>query len=205
MYFYIVHQINQAIRKKNDTDGAVNTRTLMFGGILYILTSALINNPNSSLYFYKAYLWYVLLLDICVMATNYKLYYGRSIINELSPYEKDLYDKENHQYKNLDQLTYQDRIKNYILGNNKQKIKQEIKQDNKELKNIPLNNKENTSNTSSTCTSSSYISKNKDNNVINNNIINNNQVDDIKKSHNEESTIKGESDVLLINTPVKNQ
>ncbi len=99
MFFYIFHQINHNIRYLDDSEGAVNTRTLILGGIAYIIIHAIISTPGSSLYFYKDYLWYFFLLDCCVMAVHYKLYFGRSILKEFNDYETDEYDMKNHKYK----------------------------------------------------------------------------------------------------------
>ncbi len=98
MFFYIFHQINHKIKGKNDTDGSVNTRTLILGGSSYIILHALLYKPSSPLYFYKDYLWYFFMLDICVMAVIYKLYYGRNIFFELNPYEEDEYNEKKHKY-----------------------------------------------------------------------------------------------------------
>lgn len=104
MYFYIVHQINQTIRRDDDKDGSVNVRTLILGGILYIITHAIISNPNSSMYLYKNYLLYLFLLDIFAMGIIYKQYYGRTILREMNDYDSDIYDEKEHKYypKNTD-------------------------------------------------------------------------------------------------------
>lgn len=98
MYFYIFHQINQVIRKDDDEDGSVNVRTLILGGIMYIITHAIISNPNSSMYLYKNYLLYFFLLDVFAMGIIYKKYYGRSILKEMNEYDTDIYDEKNHKY-----------------------------------------------------------------------------------------------------------
>lgn len=98
MYFYIFHQINQVIRKDEDEDGSVNVRTLILGGIMYIITHAIISNPNSSMYLYKNYLLYFFLLDVFAMGIIYKKYYGRSILKEMNEYDTDIYDEKNHKY-----------------------------------------------------------------------------------------------------------
>ncbi len=104
MYFYIFHQINQVLRKDKDEDGSVNVRTLILGGIMYIITHAIISNPNSSMYLYKNYLLYFFLLDVFAMGIIYKKYYGRSILKEMNEYDTDIYDEKNHKYypKNID-------------------------------------------------------------------------------------------------------
>ncbi len=98
MYFYIFHQINQVLRKDEDADGSVNVRTLILGGIMYIITHAIISNPNSSMYLYKNYLLYFFLLDVFAMGIIYKKYYGRSILKEMNEYDTDIYDEKNHKY-----------------------------------------------------------------------------------------------------------
>jgi hypothetical protein len=41
---------------------------------------------------------WIIMADIFVCGINYKLYYGRTMIKELSAYENDIYDKDNHTY-----------------------------------------------------------------------------------------------------------
>ena len=84
--------INQSLKSENDTEGATNVKTLMFGGILYILTHAYLWTPGNPFYFYKEYLWYIILLDCSVMGYTYKHYFGRTILDELDPREKEKYD-----------------------------------------------------------------------------------------------------------------
>lgn len=98
MFFYIFNKIGHKLKSKDDLDGAVNTRTLLLGGIAYILVHALIFTPGSSLYFYRHYLTYLFLLDCFVMGIEYKLYYGRNIMHELNPYETDEFDEKTHKY-----------------------------------------------------------------------------------------------------------
>ena len=84
--------INQSLKSENDTEGATNVKTLMFGGILYILAHAYLWTPGNPFYFYKEYLWYIILLDCSVMGYTYKHYFGRTILDELDPREKEKYD-----------------------------------------------------------------------------------------------------------------
>jgi hypothetical protein len=149
MFFYIFHQINHNIRYLDDSEGAVNTRTLILGGIAYIITHAIISTPDSSLYFYKDYLWYFFLLDCCVMAVHYKLYFGRSILKELNSYETDEYDEKEHKYKNKKSLKQENIIKEKNVIKEENIVKQEndnIIQEEKSVKSSSKKSSENKNN-----------------------------------------------------------
>lgn len=83
MFFFICHQINHYIFNSSDPNGSKNVRTLILGGILYILLHAYLFSESNPLYQYRYYFYYIFLLDAFVMATIYKLYYGTSILYEL--------------------------------------------------------------------------------------------------------------------------
>ncbi len=134
MFFYIFHQINHNIRYLDDSEGAVNTRTLILGGIAYIITHAIISTPGSSLYFYKDYLWYFFLLDCCVMAVHYKLYFGRSILKELNSYETDEYNEKEHKYKKETDKNISEIIQDNNIKEENNKTINEIKEENIEEK-----------------------------------------------------------------------
>ena len=85
MFFYLFHNINHSnsSNKVNENYGAKNVRTMVLGGICYIILHAMIFTESNPLYFYGYYIYYMFLLDVSVMAVIYKMYYSRSILNEL--------------------------------------------------------------------------------------------------------------------------
>lgn len=99
MFLYLIHKLNHGLFKSdNKSDGAINVRTIIFGGIAYILFHAWINSEQMKDYFVKDYFLWILLIDIFAMATTYKLYYNRSILNELKNYDNDIYVEKEHKY-----------------------------------------------------------------------------------------------------------
>jgi hypothetical protein len=132
MFFYIFHQINHAIRKDDDTGGSVNTRTLIFGGLFYILTHAYISTPGNFFNFYRDYLWYIFILDCSVMGYTYKSYFGRSIFKEITIDDDDEYDEKNHKY-----------IKTKLIDKKNDKIVDSFETNNNNEKNEVLIEEEN--------------------------------------------------------------
>jgi hypothetical protein len=85
MFFYIFHHINHYLFKPLDkTDASVNVRTLILGGIAYILLHGYINGPTLSSYVFKDYFWWIFSIDVIAMSVIYRNFYGESIINEIS-------------------------------------------------------------------------------------------------------------------------
>jgi hypothetical protein len=84
MFFYIFHHINHYLFKPLDkTDAAVNVRTLIIGGISYILLHGYLNGPKLSSYVFKDYFWWIFAIDIIAMSVIYRNFYGQSILNEI--------------------------------------------------------------------------------------------------------------------------
>lgn len=84
MFFYIFHHINHYLFKPLDkTDAAVNVRTLILGGIAYILLHGYLNGPNLSSYVFKDYFWWIFAIDVIAMSVIYRNFYGESILNEI--------------------------------------------------------------------------------------------------------------------------
>jgi len=46
----------------------------------------------------RDYFYWILAADIFICACTYKIYYGRTILQELNPYETDKYDESTHTY-----------------------------------------------------------------------------------------------------------
>ena len=107
MFFYICHQINHYILRSSDANGSKNVRTLIMGGILYILLHAYLFSESNHLYKYRYYFYYLLILDAFVIGVIYKLYYGESIVNELSN-DKKKTEKIEEDKINEDTLTILD-------------------------------------------------------------------------------------------------
>jgi hypothetical protein len=85
MFFYIFHHINHYLFKPLDkTDAAVNVRTLIIGGIAYILLHGYLNGPSLSSYVFKDYFWWIFSIDVIAMSVIYRNFYGESILNEIS-------------------------------------------------------------------------------------------------------------------------
>jgi hypothetical protein len=85
MFFYIFHHLNHYLFRPTDkTDAAVNVRTLIFGGIAYILLHGYLNKSTLSSYPFKDYFWWIFAIDVIAMSVIYRNYYGESIINEIS-------------------------------------------------------------------------------------------------------------------------
>jgi hypothetical protein len=84
MFFYIFHHINHYLFKPVDkTDAAVNVRTLILGGIAYILLHGYLNGTTLSSYVFKDYFWWIFSIDVIAMSVIYRNFYGESILNEI--------------------------------------------------------------------------------------------------------------------------
>lgn len=84
MFFYIFHHINHYLFKPADkTDSAINVRTLIMGGIAYILFHGFLYSKNMRDYYFKDYFWWIFALDVCSVSVIYRSYYGESIVGEI--------------------------------------------------------------------------------------------------------------------------
>lgn len=84
MFFYIFHHINHYLFKPADkTDAAINVRTLIMGGIAYILFHGFLYSKNMREYYFKDYFWWIFALDVCSISVIYRSYYGESILGEI--------------------------------------------------------------------------------------------------------------------------
>lgn len=116
------------MRKDDDKDGAINTRTLILGGIFYIITHAIVSTPGNPLNLYKHYILYFLILDAFVMGIIYKQYYGRTILKELNEYETDKFDESKHKYTPK-KKTNQNITEEESIDSKKQKSKKTSKEE----------------------------------------------------------------------------
>jgi len=86
---------------KNVSPGKRNVRILCLGLVLYLFLHALayeFKDGNFWGKFFYGYFIYFIVADLFLCGIEYKLHYGRSIMKELNPYEKDIYDEETHTY-----------------------------------------------------------------------------------------------------------
>ena len=97
MFFYLIH--NSPLWK-NLENGKRNVKTFITGMICYILLHAYMyseyDSKNKIIEILRNYIWYIILADCAAMGVTYKLFYGRSILNELSPRAEDIYDEKTH-------------------------------------------------------------------------------------------------------------
>lgn len=99
MFFYLFHNLNHGLfRSKEKSDGATNVRTLILGSIFWILFHVWANSQSMKAYFVKDYFWWFFLVDVFAMGIIYKLYYKRSIFNELKGTDTDIYLEKEHRY-----------------------------------------------------------------------------------------------------------
>lgn len=107
MIFYLLHELMPSMEKNY---GRRNCRIFILGVVLYcacfvILTNLTLYNYIKNIQYEGLYWTGIILLisDICVMAYEYKNFFGRNIMNEVhelgSDYnEKWIYDEVSHKY-----------------------------------------------------------------------------------------------------------
>ena len=110
MLFYIVHNLIQAYRE-NWSESQRNCFTFAIGGTLHVLlyvTLQYLARVNSSPYLelLSRFYGFIVLIDAFTMAILYKVYWGRSILNEMSD-DKDKWelDEKNHTYTRVEKTT----------------------------------------------------------------------------------------------------
>lgn len=126
MWYFILHEL---IPTYKDNYGRRNCRVFIYGVVLYcatfiILLNLLLYNKISKL-LYDALFWIgiiILMSDICVMAYEYKFFFGRNILNEVKELGKDdidykwKYDDKNHKYNKIYNQEKNDKKKNKIVN-----------------------------------------------------------------------------------------
>lgn len=93
MFFYIIHHIMQSDMFKDLPDGKKNVRTFLFGSICWILLASFlfsktIEHTNFFIVTLKNFFQWFVVIDICTIAVIYRLYYKRSIFNEVVEIDK---------------------------------------------------------------------------------------------------------------------
>ena len=101
-FYYILHSLRND--KSKDSNGQKNTRTFIFGSMLYIIVFMVIMHFSLKRYkifdILKAGLIMMFIVDAAVMFYVYKSYYGRSITRELFDNdEKYRFDKDKDKYE----------------------------------------------------------------------------------------------------------
>lgn len=125
MIFYLFHNIINNINfTDNWNESKKNCLTLIVGGTLYVILYVLLEYLYKKTYniffdLMHKFFFYFVIVDAITMAVLYKLYWGRSIINEITPSEDKWHlDEENHKYKSHETLAYED-IRNFNNKSNK--------------------------------------------------------------------------------------
>jgi methyl-accepting chemotaxis protein len=105
MIFYLLHNfINNIEYTKDWYESKKNCFTLIIGGTLYILLYVLLEylyHKTGNMFLrllHKFFLGFVI-VDAFGMAIMYKLFYGRSIMNELDPYAESEWQFDGERYK----------------------------------------------------------------------------------------------------------
>lgn len=83
------------------SNGKRNVRILVISLFIYIMLHAIAYELKDDFIIAKiihGYFFYILFIDFFASAILYKIYYGRTILEELAPYEKDIYDEQEHKY-----------------------------------------------------------------------------------------------------------
>ncbi len=94
MFFYIFHHINHYVFKPKDkNDNTINVRTLIMGGIAYIILHAYFKSERMANFVFKDYFWAIFTIDVLAMCILYKGYYGFSILKTFGFGEKDKEEK----------------------------------------------------------------------------------------------------------------
>ena len=126
MFFYLLHI---SPLWKDLENGKRNVRTFICGTFCYILLHAyMFSAKNKTVKLLRNYIWYIIMADCAAMAASYRIFYGRSILNELSTsHEKDKFDEETHKWIKDEQVPVQSQMQAPIQIN-----KKEIKFENNE-------------------------------------------------------------------------
>ena len=106
MFFYLVHEAINALPWTADwTEGRKNCLTLMIGAYMHFFTYMGLDWVKGSSsnkifeFFLRFYIGFIF-IDAFTMAIKYKLFWGRSIVNELDDTADDKwkYDENKHRY-----------------------------------------------------------------------------------------------------------
>ncbi len=123
MFFYIFHHINHYVFKPEDkSDTNTNARTLILGGIAYVILHGYLNSTAMQDYMFKKYFWWIFIIDFVAMGIIYKNYYGDLFFREVNTKDKS---EEHIQMKKINKLSNNDNV-NKVENDNKSYFKTEI-------------------------------------------------------------------------------
>jgi hypothetical protein len=94
------------------TNGKRNVRILWLGLVFYIILHAFTSecyNFNIGCRLVYSYFWWIIATDILLCACEYRIFYGRTILNELKEHETDVYDEKTHKYISADKIISTDK------------------------------------------------------------------------------------------------
>lgn len=119
MIYYLLHQ---SPIFNNLSNGKRNVRILFIAMTIYIFLHVFTRENKNNNYLCKIFqgcLPYFIIGDIFLAGVMYKLYYGRSLLNELDLREKDYYDTKTHRYYDKDIKSRNSfNVDNYLTSNN---------------------------------------------------------------------------------------
>ena len=138
MIFYLLHNfINNVNFAEDWNESKKNIFTFIIGGTLYVLLYVFLEYlvKMTKIIFiemlHKFFLYFVI-IDAIAMATLYKLYWGRSILNEGVPNEDSnwVFDEDKHKYNKRQNLE-EDELRNFVkksqkLDNIKKDVDEEL-------------------------------------------------------------------------------
>ncbi len=119
MIFYLLHNIINNLNFTSEwNESKKNCFTLIIGGTLYVLLYIFleyIHKKSGSMFIellHKFFLYFII-IDIITMAIMYKLYWGRSILNEVIPNEDTnwVLNEETHKFQRKKDLEVDEIIK----------------------------------------------------------------------------------------------
>jgi hypothetical protein len=100
MLFYLLHKTS-IWDSPSISNGQRNIRILFVVLVCYLIIHSVTFECKDSLLVCKIiynYFWWIIAGDILLSACEYRMFYGRSITNELKTHETDIYDEASHKY-----------------------------------------------------------------------------------------------------------
>ena len=100
MLYYLLHKTS-LWDKPGISNGQRNVRILFVVLVFYLIMHSITFECQKVSLVCKIiynYFWWIVAADILLCACEYKLFYGRSLINELKDHETDVFDSTTHKY-----------------------------------------------------------------------------------------------------------
>lgn len=107
MLYYLLHKTS-IWDSPTISNGQRNVRILFLVLVFYLIIHSITFECQNTLFVCKIiynYFWWIVAADILLCGCEYKLFYGRSLTNELKTHETDVYDPTTHKYIKRDQDT----------------------------------------------------------------------------------------------------